>query len=246
VITDCLAGMGCLAEGFRIIARPGMRRYAVAPALVSLVVFLVLAAVLGWGFEAWMNALLPAGWGWLQWLLWPLFALAILLVWLFTYIHLTNLIAAPFNDLLAERVLAEIRGAPPPEEGWAQALREGVRAVGNTAAVLVYSLRWALPLLVLTLIPGLNVVAPVLWTVFNAWLLALEYADYPLGARGLAFREQRVLVARQRPGALGFGLAVLVLTGIPGLNLLAMPAAVAGATRLFAGAPGAEASHESS
>ncbi|MFP4614711.1 MAG: sulfate transporter CysZ [Thiohalorhabdus sp.] len=234
MIRDFFAGMGYLWGGFRTIARPGMRRYAAAPVLVSLVVFVALAALLGWGFDAWMAALLPGGWDWLEWLLWPLFALGILLVWVFTYVHLTNLIGAPFNDLLAERVLVESGGAPPPEGGWSQILREGVRAVGNTVAVLVYSLRWAVPLLLLTFIPGLNVAAPVLWLVFNAWLLALEYADYPLAARGLAFREQRAVVAGERPAALGFGLAALLVTSIPVVNLVAMPAAVAGATRLFA------------
>ncbi|MFA9461886.1 sulfate transporter CysZ [Thiohalorhabdus methylotrophus] len=244
MIRDFLTGMGFMAEGFRIVARPGMRRYAAAPVLVSLVVFLGLAALLGWGFDTWMAALLPAGWDWLEWLLWPLFAVAIILVWVFTYIHLTNLIGAPFNDLLAERVLAETRGTPHPEGNWSQLLRDGARAAANTVAVLVYSLRWAIPLLVLTLIPGLNLVAPALWLVFNAWLLALEYADYPLGARGLAFREQRALVARERPAALGFGLAALVATSIPVVNLVAMPAAVAGATRLFAERVGTSAAPE--
>jgi len=234
MIRDFMAGAGYLLDGFRTIARPGMRRYAAAPVAVSLLVFVALAALLAWGFDAWMAWLLPTGWDWLEWLLWPLFAIAIALVWVFTFIHLTNLVGAPFNDLLAERVLAEIGGRPPPELSWKQLLREGGRAVANTVAVLAYSLRWAVPLLLLTLVPGLNLVAPVLWAVLNAWLLALEYADYPLGAQGLAFRNQRARVAAQRPAALGFGLAALVATSIPVVNLAAMPAAVVGATRLFA------------
>jgi len=239
MIRDFVHGAGHLLAGFQTIARPGMRRYAAAPVLVSLLVFIALAALLGWGFDTWMAWLLPSGWDWLEWLLWPLFALAIGLVWVFTFIHLTNLVGAPFNDLLAERVLAEIGGTPPPELSWSQLVREGGRAMANTVAVLAYSLRWALPLLLLTFIPGLNLLAPLLWAVFNAWLLALEYADYPLGAQGHTFPAQRARLAERRPAALGFGLAALVATSIPIVNLAAMPAAVVGATRLFAERQGA-------
>ena len=64
-------------------------------------------------------------------------------------------------------------------------------------------------------------------------LLALEYADYPLGNRGLSFRDQRQLLRQHWPLTLGFGGMVLVLTLIPLLNFLAMPAAVIGATLMW-------------
>jgi CysZ protein len=64
-------------------------------------------------------------------------------------------------------------------------------------------------------------------------MLALEYIDYPMGNHGVLFAEQRRQL-RQRPMlALGFGMTVAVLTFIPILNFLAMPVAVAGATRLW-------------
>ena len=81
--------------------------------------------------------------------------------------------------------------------------------------------------------PGINVIAPVLWVLFSAWMLALEYADYPLGQRGLTFREQRRLLRRHWPLTLGFGGMTLLLTLIPVLNFLVMPAAVIGATLMW-------------
>jgi len=230
---DFLAGIGYLLRGFDLIRRPGWRRYAAAPVLVSLLVFLVLAGLLGWGFDTWMEALLPAGWGWLEWLLWPLFALVIGLVWVFTFVQLTFLVGAPFNDFLSEKVQARSAAGLPAEGGWLDLLKEGPRAVANAARALAYSLMWAVPLLLLSLVPVVNLVAPVLWLVLNAWLLAVEYADYPLGARGYSFREKRRAVAAHRPLALGFGLATLVAMAIPVLNLAAMPAAVAGSTLLY-------------
>ena len=98
---------------------------------------------------------------------------------------------------------------------------------------LLYFIGWALPLVPLSLIPAVNMAAPPLWILFGAWMLALEYADYPLSNRGLSFRDQRRLLRRHWPLALGFGSVVLLLTLIPLVNFLAMPAAVIGATLMW-------------
>lgn len=229
---DFLGGIGYLLRGFDLIRRPGWRRYAAAPVLVSLLVFVALAGALAWGFDTWMATLLPAGWGWLEWLLWPLFAVVIGLVWVFTFVQLTFLVGAPFNDLLSEKVQSHWAHGQPPEGGWLDLLKEGPRALVSAAQALGYSLMWAVPLLLLTLVPVVNLAAPVLWLILNAWLLAIEYADYPLGARGYSFKQKRAAVAAHRPLALGFGLATLAAMAVPVLNLVAMPAAVAGSTLL--------------
>ncbi|MFB6261541.1 MAG: EI24 domain-containing protein, partial [Thiohalorhabdaceae bacterium] len=160
---DFFAGIGYLLRGFDLIRRPGWRRYAAAPVAVSLLVFIALAGLLGWGFETWMAALLPAGWGWLEWLLWPLFAVVIGLVWVFTFIQLTFLVGAPFNDLLSEKVQHHAGAPDAPEGGWLDLVKEGPRAVASAAQALAYSLMWAVPLLLLTLVPVVNLAAPVLW-----------------------------------------------------------------------------------
>jgi len=88
-------------------------------------------------------------------------------------------------------------------------------------------------LLILSIIPGLNVIAPFLWALFGAWGMALEYLAYPLENQGVLFSEQKALVKSVRLGALSFGgLAVLGLT-VPVLNIIVAPAAVIGATLYF-------------
>jgi len=88
----------------------------------------------------------------------------------------------------------------------------------------------AIPLLLLSIIPGLNVIAPFLWLLFGAWSLSLEYFSYPLEAQGLRFDRQRELAAAHRLEAMGFGGAVMLGLGIPVFNILIPPAAVIGAT----------------
>lgn len=82
------------------------------------------------------------------------------------------------------------------------------------------------------MIPVVQLAAPAVWVIFSAWVLSLEYLEYPLGNRGMLFRDVRVEVARHRGEAMGFGLAVTLLTLIPVVNFLAMPVAVSGATKL--------------
>jgi CysZ protein len=98
---------------------------------------------------------------------------------------------------------------------------------------MAYFIAWAIPFLVLFLIPGVNLAAPVLWFIFSAWMLALEYADFPMGNHNIMFPQQRRTVAKKRFLNLGFGSAVSVATMTPILNFLVMPAAVAGATALW-------------
>jgi CysZ protein len=64
-------------------------------------------------------------------------------------------------------------------------------------------------------------------------MMAIEYLEYPLGNHGKSFPEVRETAAKHRQLALGFGAGVALLTTIPGLNFLAMPVAVCGATRMY-------------
>lgn len=91
----------------------------------------------------------------------------------------------------------------------------------------------ALPLGLLFLIPGINVAAPFIWALFSAWMLAIEYLDYPMANHALHFATQRRILRGNRLLAYGFGGGTLLLTMIPVLNFIAMPAAVAGATALW-------------
>lgn len=225
-----LAGPAYLLHGFRLIRRPGLRRYVLIPLVVNTALFAALI-VYGVGrFDALIDELLPPAFDWLEWLLWPLFAATVLVIAFYAFGLVANLIAAPFNSLLAAAVERSLTGTAPQDGG---GLREALAGLGHEIKKFLFLAGCAAPLLVLFVIPGVNLLAPLAWFLFSAWLMALEYSDYPLGNRGLRFTEIRAHV-RQRPLlALGFGASVLLCTMIPLLNFLTMPAAVAGATALW-------------
>ena len=233
---DFLKGFGYLLEGIRLIRLPGLRRFVLTPLLVSSLLFAGLMFAALTGFEWLLDYLLGFLPGWLQWLqylLWPLFAVSALLVLVYGFTLLANLIGAPFNGLLAEAVERQLTGQSLEQTGnWRALMADILPSLWSELQKLGYFALRGLPLLVLFLIPGINILAPVLWTIFSAWMLALEYADYPLGNHGVKFRDQRPRLRHRRFLMLGFGLTVLGLMLIPIVNFVAMPAAVAGATAL--------------
>ncbi|MBK8535020.1 MAG: sulfate transporter CysZ [Candidatus Competibacteraceae bacterium] len=232
-----IKGASYMLTGLRWLPKAGLRGVVVLPLLINSVLF---GIGIGWStsrFEQLDQAVqraLPEWLAWLHWLLWPLFILTALVVVFYTFTVLANIIAAPFNGLLAARVEklaapSSVPPRPPAELTWQELALSPLRELSK----LLYFIGWAIPLLILSFVPVVNMAAPVLWVLFSAWMLALEYADYPLGQRGLTFREQRRLLRRHWPLTLGFGSMALVLTLIPVLNFLAMPAAVIGATLMW-------------
>ena len=230
-----LTGAGYVLTGLRWLPKAGLRGFVAMPLLINTVLF---GVGIWWSagqferFDQYVQGLLPTWLAWLHWLLWPLFILTALVVLVYTFTVVANLIAAPFNGLLAERVeRLATPGAPRPATplNWKDLALSPLTEVRK----LLYFIGWAIPLLLLSFVPVVNAIAPLLWALFSAWMLALEYADYPLGNRGLNFREQRRFLRRHWPLTLGFGGMTLLLTLIPILNFLVMPAAVIGATLMW-------------
>ena len=230
------SGMHYLFEGLRLIRQPGLRHYVAVPLLVSTVFFT--AAI--FGLSHWLEVLidlllgyLPAWLDWLRYLLWPVFAVAGVLIIFYSFSLMTNLIAAPFNGMLAEAVEQHLSGQPIDTGGWKALARDIVPSLLSELRKLLYFLLRALPLGLLFLIPGVNIAAPFLWALFSAWMLAIEYVDYPMANHLLHFSEQRRRLRKRRLLSLGFGGSSLLMTMIPLVNFLAMPVSVAGATAMW-------------
>lgn len=225
-----VGGFSYLLRGFGLLHKPGIRRFVALPLLINMLIFSLVLWIGVGQFEALVNHYLPAeSWlGWLRWLVWPLFAITFLLLLLFGFTLVANLLAAPFNDLLAERVEIYLTGEKPAYR--LQLLQTIVPALRSELVKIGYFASRGAPLLLLFVIPGINLAAPFAWALFSAWMQAQEYAEYPLGNHEIFFRQQRRLLKKHRYAALGFGGGVMLLLMLPVLNFLIMPAAVSGAT----------------
>ena len=157
MVSDLTKGIGYALKGFSLVRERKVMPFAVIPLLVNAALF---GGVIWFGadaFQQFMASQLPA---WLVWalvraILWILFALSAAIVAFYTFTLVANLIAAPFNGWLSERVEVHLRGQRGDEGEERGLVGEIVASFGAELRKLVYMALWMIPLLVLFLIPGL-------------------------------------------------------------------------------------------
>ncbi|MEM8844342.1 MAG: sulfate transporter CysZ [Pseudomonadota bacterium] len=228
-------GFSYFFKGLRLIFASGIKRYVLIPLLINIAIFSFgLWIGITW-FDSFLEQVLPGWLSWAEFILWPIFAISYFLIVFYAFAILVNVIAAPFNGLLAEKIESYLSDDKTlsTESDFKTILKEAPGIIASEIGKLAYFLLRAIPLLILFIIPGINVFAPFVWFIFSAWMLSLEYLDYPFGNHNILFKDTRAKVKQRKTRCLGFGTAVSGFTLIPFLNFIAMPAAVAGATALY-------------
>ena len=183
----------------------------------------------------WIDGQLPSWLQWLSWLLWFSFAIGFVLVFVFGFTFIANFIAAPFNGLLSEKVQEHLTGTPPYSAKMSvwDVVKDLPRILGRQLRLLGYYLPRVLLIGILFFIPIVQIIAGILWFVFSAWMMSLQYMDFPMDNNRIGFVEMRKQLKTKRISALGFGAVVVLLSSIPFINFFVMPAAVAGATKFW-------------
>ena len=237
MFSNFAAGSSYALKGFSYIRRPGLRRYFLIPIMLNVVIFGLASWYVLTQFTGWLDKILPEGGGW--WLLVMVLAILVGFVLLvaifFVFTIVLNLIGAPFNGLLSEKVEAILNRDPVKLEGGMKRFISGfVRSIKGELRKYLYFGLLALVVLVVSFIPGVNFfLAPVLSFLLGSWMLALEYLAYPMENHDQYFTEVRRWARANKMLCMGFGIMVLLLTITPVLNFVVMPAAVAGATQMW-------------
>lgn len=212
-------------QGLRLLGHPKLRKFVVIPVAINFLLYGV-ALTLGYLYLAdIIEQFIPSWLQWLRWILWPLFFVSFFIAGFFTFTVLANLLAAPFYGRLSASAMALTSGqsANITEAPWPKVIKAELNRVA-------YMGSRALGLVIFSLIPGLNVLAPFLWALFGAWGMALEYFAYPLENAGIVFTDQRKLINNMKWGALSFGGLAAAGLALPLVNIVVAPAAVIGAT----------------
>lgn len=227
-----LSGPQYLREGLKLVLSPNLRLFVLLPLAVNLLLFGGLIYFAGHQFGLWLDALMPTLPDWLSFLsyiLWPLFVALLVLMVFFTFTLVANIIAAPFNGFLAEKVEVVVRGEDTfPAFSWGELAAMVPRTFSREMRKLGYFLPRAIGLFVLSLIPVVNVVAAPLWLIFGVWMMAIQYIDYPADNNKMSWQDMLAWLRQKRWQSLGFGGITYLALMIPGVNVLMMPAAVAG------------------
>ncbi|WP_105171669.1 sulfate transporter CysZ [Pseudoalteromonas sp. T1lg24] len=227
-------GFEYFLSGFSLISQKGLKRFVLIPLLINLVLFgSSLFFIIGWIEQGvnYVNGYLPDFLSWLEFIIWPIALLLVLFIYSMVFTVITNFIAAPFNGLLSEKVELYLTGQRVNDDGLADLLKDVPRMLGRELAKLMYYLPKALLFLILLLF--IPVFGQVMWFLFSAWMFAVQYIDYPFDNHKIPFSEARQHLKQKQGLSYGFGSAVLIFSMVPIVNLIVMPVAVCGATRLF-------------
>lgn len=234
MISDISLGITYFAGGFKLLRNPEVRAYVLMPLMINIVLF---GGLIWLGYSQfsplveWIMSFVPGFLDFLRWAIWIVIVVLSAIIVFFTFTPVANIVAAPFNALLSEKIEALLTGQTIDTRF--TFLEVAVSSMRSQLRKLIYILLWSAALLLFSLIPLLNFIAPVLWVVFGSWMLSLEYLDYPMGNHEMDFSRQKRVLGKRRGLALGFGGATMALTSIPLLNFIVMPVGVAGATLMW-------------
>lgn len=230
-------GAGYFFAGVRMLLRPELRKYILIPLLVNCFIFIALTTILvqqfdsftsiNWHLPEWLDFLEKT----LKWVVWFLLVVVLVIAYGYTFNIVTNIIAAPFYGLLAQKTETLITGIAVDDEAL---LKMIPRTIGREFKKLLYFItRGIFILLIMVLlgtIPLLNFSVPVVGTLWSAWCMAIQYVDYSADNHQTDFRRLRKKLRKQKYSSIGFGGTVMGCSMIPFVNILAMPAAVVGGT----------------
>jgi len=229
-------GGGYVLRGLRMLPDPEIRPFVLVPLLTNIVLFVTAIWLLFSNFGSWVDSLISTflpDWEWLQFLhyvFWPVMALLVIVFVYYGFSIVANIIAAPFNGFLSEKVEKRLRGDIVTDDGWKEVIALIPRAIGRELSKLAYYLPRVLFLLVLSFIPVINLISPFLWILFGAWMMAIQYCDYPMDNNKVSFKNMKLMLKSDRLTSIGFGGLIQIGMMVPLLNLILMPAAVVGAT----------------
>ncbi len=235
---NAMQGVGYLVDGAKMLTHPKLRPFVIIPLVVNILIF---GSLVGFGISFLSSTVdrllsgLPEWLSFIEWILWPLIALTFSLMTGYLFTAVALIIASPFNALLAEKAEELVTGKPVDSlEGFGPALIAVPRGIVRELAKLLYYVPMAVFVLLVTFIPVLNVVTPLLWFLLGAWMMSIQFVDYPMDNHQLSFADVKEAVRSRRISSMGFGGAVALCTGIPIINFFVVPAAVVGATLLWA------------
>ncbi|WP_318514602.1 sulfate transporter CysZ [Photobacterium leiognathi] len=237
IIKSTTSGAGYFFQGLKLVTQPGIRRFVIIPLIINILLLggafaTLLTHLSGW-IDGWLSYL-PSWLEWLSYVLWPLIAIAALVTFSYFFSTIANWIAAPFNGLLAEYLEAKLTGKEAPDDGFKALIKDLPRTMGREWTKLKYYLPKAIGLLILMWIPAIGqTISPVLWFLFSAWMMTIQYVDYPFDNHKVPFIDMRDALKENRGRALSFGAVVMFFTMTPIINLLVMPVAVCGATAMW-------------
>jgi len=202
-----------------------------APLLLNIVLYLAALLLLAHYYEEWFSLLLapPQSWYLLigYYALRLLALLTIIVLFLFSFVFVGTVLAAPFLEWLSARVEALLSGRrEEPRVPLPQLIADFGRTVGHCLLCLSLLLA-AVPL---NFLPGLGHMA---WLLLSWLLLAYNFTTFAMDRRRLSFGAKWRWLLAEWAATLGFGAALFVMMAVPVVGFVLLPVATVAGTMLL-------------
>ena len=228
------SGASYFFKGFSLIRQKGIRRFVFIPLAINALLFSFAFYFVYLELNTYMDSMMSWLPSWLDWLsvvLWPLAVLTILVVFSFIFSTVANWLAAPFNGLLSEKMEAILSGNEAPKGSMLDIVKDIPRTLSREWQKLAYYLPRAIGFFIIMWL--LPVVGQVIWFLFIAWMMAIQYKDYPFDNHKVPFATMKQMLKQKQGISYSFGITVALFSMIPIVNLVVMPVAICGATAIW-------------
>jgi CysZ protein len=230
-----------MLEGLRMLWRRDIRWLVIIPLLINIVLFGLATGFAANWLQNWITTIttsVPDWLQWLAWIIWFLFAILTLATYVFTFTILANLIGSPFYGIIAQRVIAAEVGDDQsnvsPDSGLLSGARNSlVRELQLIGYFLPRTVVVGIMTVILSFIPVINLLAPIIAGGWAAWCLCLQYLDYAADSQSVTFLALRTKISDNRLNSMGFGLSAMLASAIPLVNLVMLPASVVAGSLLW-------------
>ncbi|WP_027394358.1 EI24 domain-containing protein [Aquimarina latercula] len=237
MIKNIINGIKAYFGGFALISKLGLWKYFGIPILISFLTG-ILFVTLAWFLSDPLGSVIAKAWVW-DWgsetftVISKYFSiLLILALGLVLYKHIVMALSAPFMSPVSEKVEAHLLGDKHANHehrntSFRQQLMRGIRInVRN----LFRELLFIIPLLILSVIPVIGILATILIFAVQAYYVGFGNIDYTM-ERHFKYKDSIEFVRKNRGTAIGNGIVFMLMLFIPIIGfIITLPISVVAAS----------------
>lgn len=232
---NIISGIKAYFGTFKLISKLGLWKYFAIPILISLVTGLCFVAI-AYFFSDNLGALIARIWVW-KWgsetfatISTVIGFVFILVIGLLLYKHIVMALSAPFMSPVSEKIEKHLLGETihiHRNTSFSQQLSRGIRInVRN----LFKELLFMIPLIILSFIPVVGIIATVLIFLIQAYYVGFGNMDYTM-ERHFGYKESILFVRKNRGIAIGNGIVFVLMLFVPVIGfIITLPISVVAAS----------------
>jgi len=171
---------------------------------------------------------------WLRFLHTALLIIGFLLTLFVCYLLFTilgNIVTAPFNEEISQRVEEIVTGKTEHKMGFWE---DAYISIKGEVQKLIFYLLILLLIFILNFVPVIgSVFSAILGFIFSCYYNSLDFLDYPMTRKKMRFRDKLKVTSSGRLVTYGFGLTAFLLMFLPVINVFMKPILVVSGTSLF-------------